>query len=70
MYIDANNDHEVKESWQIDVYGKLNIGKFILSGHVNNITNRDNIQTGVMGVTPRYMVDAPTNFFVSLKYMF
>ena len=72
MYIDSNNEHRVPDSWQIDLYGRVALGKYVLSGHLNNITNRDNIQTAVLTNTnkARYMVDSPTNFFVSLKYMF
>lgn len=72
MYIDAANEYTVSDLWQINVYGTYNIGKCVLSAHVNNITNRDNLQNGVLTNTgkARYMVDSPTSFFVRAKYMF
>jgi hypothetical protein len=67
-----DNVNTVPDLWQLNVYGSLKLNKFLISGHVNNITNRDNLQTGVLSNTgkPLFMPDAPTNFFVSLKYLF
>ena len=72
MYIDAANEYTVPDLWQFNIYGTYNIGKCVLSAHVNNITNRDNLQNGVLTNTgkARYMVDSPTSFFVQAKYMF
>ena len=72
MYLDMDNVNTVPDLWQLNVYGSLKLNKFLISGHVNNITNRDNLQTGVLSNTgkPLFMPDAPTNFFVSLKYLF
>lgn len=72
MYIDASNEYRVPDLWQINAYGTYSIGKCVLSAHVNNITNRDNLQNGVLTNTgkARYMVDSPTSFFVQAKYMF
>lgn len=72
MYLDLYNENTVPDLWQLNIYGSLKLDKFVISAHVNNITNRDNIQTGVLSNTgkPLYMPDAPTNFFASVKYMF
>ena len=72
MYLDMDNTERVPDLWQLNVYGSLKVNKFVISAHVKNITNRDNIQTGVLSNTgkPLYMADAPTNFFASVKYMF
>jgi hypothetical protein len=72
MYLDMENTERVPDLWQLNVYGSLKVNKFVISAHVRNITNRDNIQTGVLSNTgkPLYMADAPTNFFASVKYMF
>ena len=72
MYIDAANDYTVPTFWQFNIYGTYKIGKCLLSAHINNITNRDNLQNGVLTNTSkaRYMVDAPTSFFVQAKYYF
>ena len=72
MYLDMNNDSRVPDWWQLNVYGSLKVDKFLISAHINNITNRDNMQTGVLSNTgkPLYMQDAPTNFFASVKYFF
>lgn len=72
MYIDMANEYRVPDLWQLNVYGNVKLGKFDISAHVNNITNRDNVQTGVLTNTgkARYMVDTPTSFFLGVKYMF
>ena len=72
MYIDMANQYKVPYSWQFNLYGSVDINRFTISGHVNNITNRDNMQTGVLTSTnkPRYMVESPTNFYVKLRYNF
>lgn len=72
MYIDATNLYTVPSLWQFNLYGSVKMGKYTLSAHVNNLTNRDNMQTGVLTNTnkARYMVDAPTSFFVKLKCNF
>jgi hypothetical protein len=72
MYLDLDNEFTVPDLWQLNLYGSVKLSNFLISGHLNNITNRDNIQTGVLSNTgkPLYMPDAPTNFFVSVKYMF
>ena len=72
MYIDMANEFRVPDLWQLNLYGSVSLGNFIVSGHVNNITNRDNMQTGVLTNTnkARFMPDAPTNVFASVKYMF
>lgn len=72
MYLDMDNTERVPDLWQLNVYGSLKVNKFVISAHVKNLTNRDNIQTGVLSNTgkPLYMADAPTNFFASVKYMF
>ena len=72
MYIDAANDYTVPTFWQFNIYGTYKIGKCLLSAHINNITNRDNLQNGVLTNTSkaRYMVDAPTSLFVQAKYYF
>ena len=66
------NQYKVPYSWQFNLYGSVDINRFTISGHVNNITNRDNMQTGVLTSTnkPRYMVESPTNFYVKLRYNF
>lgn len=72
MYLDMNNNSRVPDWWQLNVYGSLKVDKFLISAHINNITNRNNMQTGVLSNTgkPLYMQDAPTNFFASVKYFF
>ncbi len=72
MYLDMANTERIPDLWQLNVYGSVKLNKFVVSAHVNNITNRDNIQTGVLSDTgkPLYICDVPTNFFVSVKYMF
>lgn len=72
LYIDAANEFRVPDNWQFNMYGSYSIGKYVLSGHVNNITNRNNLQTGILTNTnePRYMVDIPTSFHISVKYIF
>jgi iron complex outermembrane receptor protein len=72
MYLDMANTERIPDLWQLNLYGSVTLGKFIVSGHVNNITNRDNMQTGVLTNTnkARFMPDAPTNVFTSIKYMF
>jgi iron complex outermembrane receptor protein len=71
MYLDLYNENTVPDLWQLNVYGSLHISAFVISAHVNNITNRNNIQTGVLSNTgrPLYMPDAPTNLFISVKCM-
>ena len=72
MYLDLENEFTVPDSWQFDVYGSLKVDMFVISAHLNNIANRDNMQTGVLSNTgkPLYMPDSPTNFFASVKYIF
>lgn len=72
MYIDAANEYSVPDAWQLNLYGSYSISKYILSAHINNITNRDNLQTGILTNTnePRYMVDIPISFYASVKYVF
>lgn len=72
MYLDMMNDSSVPDLWQINLYGSVTLSRFVVSGRLNNITNRDNLQTGVLSDTgkPLYMPDAPTNVFVSVKYKF
>jgi iron complex outermembrane receptor protein len=72
MYLDMANTERIPDLWQLNVYGSVKLDKFVISAHVNNITNRDNIQQGVLSDTgkPLYICDVPTNFFASVKYMF
>lgn len=72
LYIDAMNEYRVPDSWQINLYGSYTIKNCTLSVHVNNITNRDNLQNGILTDTneARYMVDTPTSCFVQMRYSF
>ena len=72
MYLDMANTERIPDLWQLNIYGSVKLDKFVISAHVNNITNRDNIQQGVLSDTgkPLYICDVPTNFFASVKYMF
>lgn len=72
MYLDMDNSFYIHGIWQLNLYGSVKINKFVIRGHINNITNNDNMQTGVLSNTnkPLYMPDAPTSFFVSIRYMF
>lgn len=72
FYIDAENKFTVPASRQLNVYASYKLGQYVFSGHVNNLTNRDNLQTGIITDTnkARFMADAPTNFMISAKYLF
>ena len=72
MYLDGENEYTVPSSWQFNLYGKYKVGMCTLSAHMNNVTNRNNYQTGVVGANgvARYMVDTPTSIYGQVTFNF
>ena len=72
MFIDLPNNHKLNNSSRFNIFADYNIkDKIIISANVNNVFNVKTYSNGMLGVNEMlYFVDAPRNFFVSVKFKF
>lgn len=72
MFIDLQNNYKIGNSSRFNVYANYNITEKInVSASINNVFNAKTISNGMLGSNSvLYFVDAPINFFVSVKFKF
>lgn len=72
MYIDMNNEYMIPYVYTLNVYGNVKISDFDICVYLNNITNKTNYNTGMIGSDGNilYIQNAKFNFNVSVKYFF
>lgn len=69
MYVDMENKYTVPWQYTLNLYGSVKISKFEVSIFLNNLTNRVNYNTGMVGANGLlYIRNAGFNFNVGLKY--
>lgn len=73
MYIDMNNEYKVPDMFTFNMYGEIEpFTDMFIKLRMNNITNRKNYNTAMLGVDNeiRYIQNAGFNFNVSLRMDF
>lgn len=73
LYVDMTNEHQIPEMWTFNLYGNVKLGdRYELGLNLNNITNRRNYCTGVVGANNEtlYFASAGFNCFGSLRIHF
>ena len=72
MYIDVENEYEIKDNFTLNAYVNARLNKMFEIGlRLNNITNRLNFSNGSVGDgIALYSVDMPFNVFGSVKIYF
>ena len=72
MYIDTNNEFTVPDYFSLNVFGSYRIKNVEFGIRINNITNRLNIQYGVMNNigNPLYFQESKLNAFGDIKVYF
>ena len=63
MYIDMENNYSIPELFTLNIYGSVLFKNIELSARVNNVTNRTNYCTGMLGANNQtlYIRNAPIN---------
>ena len=63
MYIDMENNYSIPELFTLNIYGSVLFKNIELSTRVNNVTNRTNYCTGMLGANNQtlYIRNAPIN---------
>ena len=71
-YIDFANSNLLDSYFLLNARGLYDIGRLQLSIFANNITNSKYFNNGYVDIdgSKKYFVQAPTNFYVSVKYSF
>lgn len=72
MYIDVENEYEIKDNFTLNAYANARLNKMFEIGlRLNNITNRLNFSNGSVGDgIALYSVDMPFNMFGTVKIYF
>lgn len=72
MYIDMNNEYMIPYVYTLNVYGNVKMSDFDICVYLNNITNKTNYNTGMIGSDGDilYIQNAKFNFNISVKYFF
>ena len=72
MYIDVENEYEIKDNFTLNAYINARLNKMFEIGlRLNNITNRLNFSNGSVGDgIALYSVDMPFNMFGTVKIYF
>lgn len=71
MFIDMENRYTVPMQYTFNMYGNVKISNFEISIILNNLTNRVNYNTGMVGADGLLFIrNAGFNFNVGLKYIF
>lgn len=71
MYVDISNEHLLPTAFNLNMYVMKEWKHIDGSIHLNNITNKFNSSYGyVDDGTMYYLIDAPFNFYVNLRFKF
>ena len=72
MYIDMENNYSIPELFTLNVYGSMSFKNVELSVRVNNVTNRTNYCTGMLGADNQilYIKNASINLNGSILVYF
>lgn len=72
MYIDMENNYSIPELFTLNVYGSVLFKNVELSVRVNNVTNRTNYCTGMLGADNQilYIKNASININGSILVYF
>ena len=72
MFIDMNNDYTIPDMFTLNLYSSVKINNIELSARLNNLTNRTNYCTGMIGANENilYIKNAGFNVNGAIKIYF